>query len=1524
MNNEKFVSVEDDDLGYDRHTIFFSFFSLVYEINKLHIWNPYYYFFQWIFMFIQILSVMYWPLFSNYESDSSIFNDIVGNLNAFVTFSKHDQILNHTPVQLAVIIVINILIISWILFAILYTRNHNRVSKAMVLATAFVLQILTHIFFLPTVSVFATSIPKLVDGELVEILIFIALLILLVLSAVIIHASMISFPYLVSPNRCLFASFDGLTLEVVLYITSYQILFSYISLYFASWAKSFIVSFHTIASFFIIFYMFQFPYVYLPANVIMASYGMAYVVSDILSILYLCNVQYSEYIRVFVPIAVGFISCLVFFIIFRRIRIKGAQITNNPALYTDECDGYLQSLNIKSAFEAMRLIRIGFSMSSRSIFNGTFPLYFANKFDDVNLWFLACSIFSFFPGEQENFQEALQKLKVKSPSHTLKRIRLMGLMRLDQYRNFVATLEFDRTFLRLQEVTHDSISCIKQFWSNTAELNSKVSISTLCNVASHVRSASDTWSEILMIHPTEQSFIELYSVFQIECLGKIEKGIRTQIRSEKAQKVQNHEVDPLFRVLVITKPELLKNGIVSSTGHLIDCEETVKATELSYHDEVIEGYNEIQERQEDQFDWAFHRIQLGRATFHFKPNFLSLFRFLSVFAVLIWLGILMVGFYFSVVTFSRYDNAFDRSINFVTIQNSFNFAHVSLLLQWAFKDNLSFSNETYSSTLTPEIIQSEKLNIDPFNLGDSIDELTNSAQKSMIEILMGLSTNSLMQSEFNIVVNSLIEPAMDMYYCTYDETTDKMILSYRNASVKAGMLVIAWYQQYFDTQEMGKTNPITCELNILYRNYPKASQKAIYKLDAALDQRLEEDIRIFNIYVIIFCITSILLWLPLIFTPTFLIRIEINKTIKAIMSISNEGALQASKFLSKNENVSIFGERITETANEHRNNFITSVTISQFLPYLLVALVLILGALPHYYVLSTIKQDVDYQKKEHLGALRLPMCSGLLSIGMLYSMVQKLQIDYMNLSVLQNDFSILIENITNTNNRYIREVANKYEDLRQIHFIDQCESVESATRKHSFYSCLAIERAVNTYLVMTRDFFLDNFTFDSREFVDIFHFSTTELFNKLRQSIEVDKEIQYGLTGNGQIASICMFSIAIVLLILAFGLILYFDSILLHILKTAMLLIRHVPPPVIAENQQMIDLLIKQKKTAVKKLSTVSAIIYEHTSTPIICVGDGFIIEAVNSTFASVFGLDHKMLVGHPLSFVIPRPDSGAVDLSIEEQGAYHLFEKMEMMQANPTIDVASYSTFCICNDEYVPAKSTAYPVRESNGEISNYVLFIEDRRKFIEEAKKLEDAKKTCDALMNQLVPRDIANFTAGKNDFAFVSKKATIVAVQITMILEIMSRKLSDFDNIISDIEAIARKNPPFFMMKTVFDTIYLVGGLFQDGDISLQATSALVLAKALKTKMEKIILQSEEKRFAIAIVMGGPILSGLVGTENPLFEVSGAIIDEAAELSSMCPKDEIIISEEFRQVLVEILPNEDFNRYGPMVFGRPTYLL
>jgi hypothetical protein len=307
-------------------------------------------------------------------------------------------------------------------------------------------------------------------------------------------------------------------------------------------------------------------------------------------------------------------------------------------------------------------------------------------------------------------------------------------------------------------------------------------------------------------------------------------------------------------------------------------------------------------------------------------------------------------------------------------------------------------------------------------------------------------------------------------------------------------------------------------------------------------------------------------------------------------------------------------------------------------------------------------------------------------------------------------------------------------------------------------------------------------------------------------------------------------------------------------------------------------------------------------STPVLAVGDGLVVEFANAKFAAVFGLSQNMIVGRPLTVIVQRPLADDGRLPAAEQAALHMYERMGKMAQLGFVGECSYDTNLNNGEKLFQVHVSIFAVKGLG-----FVLLFEDRRETDEVRELLDSQKRVVEALEAQLMPMEVGDVSG--------EKVGTVVAVRIVETIRINTEKLGE---LFSMVEMLARRNPPFAVFKIVFDTVYAVGGLFVvRSEPQVHAEPGLAFARSVAEELQRMQVQ-----FGIAIAIGGKFVVTVAGEKCPMLEVAGPVIGEAADLAIGGPRDAIVVSKAFAEVMrgargVTFRP-------GPVVKGAETMLV
>jgi hypothetical protein len=359
---------------------------------------------------------------------------------------------------------------------------------------------------------------------------------------------------------------------------------------------------------------------------------------------------------------------------------------------------------------------------------------------------------------------------------------------------------------------------------------------------------------------------------------------------------------------------------------------------------------------------------------------------------------------------------------------------------------------------------------------------------------------------------------------------------------------------------------------------------------------------------------------------------------------------------------------------------------------------------------------------------------------------------------------------------------------------------------------------------------------------------------------------------------------------------------LLSQLRATIILLRHIPPPHIAQTPDVLSLILPQPPA--DDIQDISQTAFERCSVPAVCLSQALIVEAVNDAFVSTFSIVPGFIVGQPVTALIPKPAADNGKLPPEERGAFHLHNKLEKMVHKDANGECSYTTKCLSGESYVPAHVTAYSVKGAG-----FVLIIEDRQPIDVVRQKLEEQKRAVEHLQEQLMPVDLRLVNIEGE------KAGTLLVVQIHGTLGMSKDKLADLFSVVT---VLAKSHPPFIVFNILFDTVYAVGGIFLDSaDPQSHARPAIGLAKTISEE-----LQQSQVQFAIGITFAQDFIVTVIGDNCQILDVASRAIDEAADMVLAAPVDAIVVSARFAEVMGDAHASQ--LNPGPTVGGKQSFLL
>jgi class 3 adenylate cyclase len=231
-------------------------------------------------------------------------------------------------------------------------------------------------------------------------------------------------------------------------------------------------------------------------------------------------------------------------------------------------------------------------------------------------------------------------------------------------------------------------------------------------------------------------------------------------------------------------------------------------------------------------------------------------------------------------------------------------------------------------------------------------------------------------------------------------------------------------------------------------------------------------------------------------------------------------------------------------------------------------------------------------------------------------------------------------------------------------------------------------------------------------------------------------------------------------------------------------------------------------------------------------------------------------------------------------------------------------------------------------------VLIVRDITEAHEREIASQAAKAASEALLFAILPRSIvARIDAGATDVTFVVPLASIMFIDIIKFSEFSSaltppQILGTLAAIFGAFDAKLKQSPMVTKIKLIGDVYMCAAGLFDDANPAFAAEEIVLYAvECLDCLEDQNMKMDIALSVRIGINTGGPIIAGLLGTENRVFDIIGDAINVAARLQSTSLPNAIQMAAQTMEFIVGLnLPLR--RRDGVVLKGKDgavsTYLL
>ncbi|EAY14858.1 Adenylate and Guanylate cyclase catalytic domain containing protein [Trichomonas vaginalis G3] len=505
---------------------------------------------------------------------------------------------------------------------------------------------------------------------------------------------------------------------------------------------------------------------------------------------------------------------------------------------------------------------------------------------------------------------------------------------------------------------------------------------------------------------------------------------------------------------------------------------------------------------------------------------------------------------------------------------------------------------------------------------------------------------------------------------------------------------------------------------------------------------------------------------------------------------------------------------------------------------------------------------------------------------------------------------------------------NKFSDyIDKLHYDPTCEVniTDSETSTHDAYHCLSGDMLFMIFNKLVRDVYLDLGTgmpiLSYPSFINLEHIAIYHLLPILENVNDYIIEESTTLDNTYADITTVLMVVNIVLALVFFIL----EQLDLRNLQESFgvfrILMSRIPPSQVISNPSLLNLIIgKTKSTRIQQLSAESAVI-DSSPSAIFSLSSELTIEAMNSAASSMFGYTPEQLLGQALCSLIPMSQNSntatttttlsQTQTTNELSPNDRLYRQAQLMKQNQAAMTYTSKIRGLKDDgTEIVLESTLLCMNRGMA----FALIANDQTQIERQMRQVEEAKKSAERLLNQILPPMIVQkMNAGETEISFTVNSATIIFIDIQKFSDyaatLTARQImQNLGRIFNYYDELVPKFPTLIKIKLIGDVYMAAAGLFNpDVSPDVHATEMINFAIGCLHGLEEAneILEASLS-VRIGINTGGPIIAGVLGIDKPLFDIIGDPINVASRLQSTDIPNMIQIS----QATYDLIKDKGFN--------------
>lgn len=1301
-------------------------------------------------------------------------------------------------------------------------------------------------------------------------------------------------------HKSLFVTFDS-TLLMFFYLWNPFFLFlSHLFKFYPNWSFYILILFHI---FLIIFHLCNyiwFPYIINFGNVLSLSISCTLIFNDIFRI-FAEFYKFKHEIFIVVTYLVFIVTTIVIYFIVRYIENnikKSLSYQNSVEPSHEEKFNCFYDLKLNQDIKkAVIYLVIGFTSGSDMFIDFSLIQYcFEIYRDKPKMLSLLVHILAYFKSQKNRFDSILNQIHSLRNVTFYDRFLYYQAHRIKIFRQFTSTNFSTARLNELKNLTDNLEGQIKSFWSiQTANKNS------LFFLESKQRKLNNFWDESIELNWLSSSFRELHIRFLIESCTNFQKAIQMENVKEKIDILKKERTDLCFQSLILCFPQYLNRKMAKQDGNVIFNSKSGKNhssnSSFSSHNEKVStassDYDFTQEEQiaNNLLTYGRLRLSMQKVLNYSKPTNGRVLLIYTIFLILSSLICLVSIF---AVYFNKFNNFNDWEKEAGVL--------INLRLGYVrsfFCLSVFFGQMTKRFDISPiDCIRMNEPNRLFLELTANFNELallhmnaTTVEFSNLMELLLDLS---LQNDDTTYLTSFLFDPIIETSICHDGEIIDhsnwslEQILNFEIFSVAllaedSKEKVSNWpknnsYFCHISTNFFDVQNKILDMHNALTDDLGRSSNKTSKKIVTQM---------------IIFGCTNLILFivpLPIIFF--FYLR-EINHLIKMILATSDEQKEQAKGNISLKYSSTETIETVLPNSNKSFDIMIVIYLLVVCISFL--AFIVFEEFLLYFAKLTSERLKNIGTWSTNFALLRAYLMELIIEIINAVYYV-KIENNYISDSILIRQIDEIIDSIdlliqTILNDRPGDPAAVSVDStIDRIVLSASCDKDSFIHSFHDVYKCGSLNQVISTVHVFTEKICEEidryNGIFRGEIMENIYHITfahaITDLIDIGDRYTALKEEENKRFKLNSLIFFIGAVIFNIVCLIFMSLIILNFQ----RVFNISLCLIRRLPPVGLITNSELTNYLLYKKGEEIE--IGVTHKIFNNSFDGIICLTMDGVVEIINKSFTNDYGYSTEQLVGQQIGLIFDTDSR----IKVENQ--------LKLMKNHESRDYAD-NVICLTNDGRMI--QTYITLFVTKGNENNFILVVRDETVLLEKKKRLEMAKKQSQDLLEQIMPpKVLMMLKEGKSEISFSVPSATVIFVDIVNFSGFSvnlspQQIMGTLSTLFGAFDVWIQKYPLITKIKLIGDIYMAACGLFDTDEMEPKNHAKQGIdfcLRVLNILDDTNIKLNTYLQIRIGVNTDGPLIAGVLGTENRVFDIIGDTINVASRLEHKAEPGHILMSE------------------------------